>query len=70
MRIVLAQMANPMITNEDMEQSALMYVHAVSKLVETRTKEGRIEELGGDAAVKRLLAAVEVSWSLYQLAKD
>jgi len=70
MRIVLAQMANPMITNEDMEQSALMYVHAVSKLVETRIKEGRIEELGGDAAVKRFLAAVEVRWSLYQLAKD
>ncbi|KAL8296022.1 hypothetical protein RB600_001488 [Gaeumannomyces tritici] len=59
MRIVLAQMANPMITNEDMKQSASMYVHAISKLVETRIAEGRIEELGGDAVVKPFLAAVE-----------
>jgi hypothetical protein len=64
-RIVLAQMANPRITNEDMEQSASMYVHAVSKLVETRIAEGRMEELGGDTAVTRFLAAVKVGSSLY-----
>ena len=40
MHIVLAQMANPMITNEIMKQSAPMYVEAVSKLVETRMAEG------------------------------
>jgi len=69
MRVVLAQMANPMITNEDMGQSAPMYVHAISKLVETRIAEGRIEELGGGTAVKRFRAAVEVRSSLQQLAK-
>ena len=69
MRIVLAQMANPVITNENMEQSALMYVHAISKLVETRMAEGRIEELGGDTAVKRFQAAMEVRSPLLQLAK-
>ena len=68
-RIVLAQMANPMITNENMKQSALMYVHAISKLVENRMAEGRIEELGGDTAVKRFQAAVEVRSPLLQLVK-
>jgi hypothetical protein len=59
-RIVLAQMANPMITNEDMEQSAPMYVHAMSKLIETRIAEERIEGLGGETAVKRLRVKIEV----------
>ena len=60
MRIVLDQMANPMITNENMKQSAPLYVYAISRLVENRMAEGRIEELGGDTAVKRFQAAVEV----------
>ncbi len=48
----LPKWRNPMITNEDMEQSAPMYVHAVSKLVETRMAEGRVDELGGGCCSK------------------
>ena len=50
--------------NENMKQSTPMYVHAISKLVKTRIAEGRIEELGGNTAVKRFQAAVEVRSSL------
>lgn len=60
MRTVLDQMANPAITNENMEQSALMYVDAVSRLVQDRIAEGREEELGGTAAVQRFLTNVQV----------
>jgi hypothetical protein len=60
MRIVLAQIANPGITNEDTKQSAPMYVDAVSKLVETRIVKGRIGELGGNATVNRFPSNVKV----------
>lgn len=42
-----------------------MYVHAVSKLVETRIAEGRMKELVGGTAAKRFRTAVEEFNELY-----
>ncbi len=65
-RTVAEQMANPHITNEDMEWSAPKYVRVVARLVGLRLRRGRVDELGGEAAVRRLLALLQVSlsWSL------
>ncbi|KXX77152.1 hypothetical protein MMYC01_207566 [Madurella mycetomatis] len=60
MQVVLAQMANPDITNEEMKQSAPKRVHVVAKLVTARLKEFGVEGLGGEAAVTEFFASVKV----------
>ncbi|EFX03349.1 hypothetical protein CMQ_5399 [Grosmannia clavigera kw1407] len=60
LQIVAAQMRNPHITNEDMEWSAPKYVRIVARLVEMRLRNGRVTEMGGEAAMRRLLAMLKV----------
>ncbi|KAK3360788.1 hypothetical protein B0T24DRAFT_540016 [Lasiosphaeria ovina] len=61
LQVVIAQMKIPAITNEDMESSAPKYVSMVADLVRTKVKNGRVEELGGKAAVMRFFASMKVS---------
>ena len=60
LKVVVAQMKNPRITNEKMAQSAPKYVRVVSGLVTNRIKTGRVEEMGGRDAVGRFFALVKV----------
>ena len=64
MHAILRQMSKPATTNEDMEWSAPKLVRVVAKLVAARVKDGGVEELGGEATVKRFFASVKVcsSW--------
>ncbi|CAK7271497.1 hypothetical protein SEPCBS57363_004650 [Sporothrix epigloea] len=58
--VVTAQMQNPHITNEEMEWSAPRYVRVVSRMVAARLQSGRgIDDMGGEAAVRRLLALMQ-----------
>ncbi|EJT68069.1 hypothetical protein GGTG_14353 [Gaeumannomyces tritici R3-111a-1] len=54
LKVVIAQLKNPEITNEDMASSAPKYVQVVKRLVANRMKAGRVEEMGGRDAVARL----------------
>lgn len=60
LKVVVAQMKNPRITNEKMAQSAPKYVRVVSGLVTNRIKTGRVEEMGGRDAVGTFFALVKV----------
>jgi hypothetical protein len=60
LKVIVAQMKNPRITNEEMAQSAPKYVRVVSGLVTNRIKTGRVEEMGGRDAVDRFFALVKV----------
>ncbi|CAK7563508.1 MAG: hypothetical protein SEPTF4163_001377 [Sporothrix epigloea] len=58
--VVTTQMQNPHITNEEMEWSAPRYVRVVSRMVAARLQSGRgIDDMGGEAAVRRLLALMQ-----------
>ncbi|KAK4139194.1 uncharacterized protein C8A04DRAFT_16078 [Dichotomopilus funicola] len=59
-RIVLAELKNPAITNEEMKKSAPKLVRAVTRLVEAKVNEGRKEELGGEDAVNKFFKSVKV----------
>lgn len=59
LQVVAAQMRNPHITNEDMEWSAPKYVRLVARLVEMRLRNGRVMELGGEPAIRRLLTLLK-----------
>ncbi|KXX81132.1 ATP synthase subunit alpha [Madurella mycetomatis] len=63
MQVVLAQIRNPAITNEDMKRSAPNLVHAVAKLVAAKVKEGGVEELGSEVAVREFFESVKVRLS-------
>ncbi|KAK3290207.1 uncharacterized protein B0H64DRAFT_436431 [Chaetomium fimeti] len=57
-QVVLAELNNPATTNEEMKTTAPKLVGVVATLVETKVKEGRVEELGGEAAVKGFFESV------------
>lgn len=59
LEVVVAQLKNPDITNEDMASSAPKYVQIVKRLVTNRMNAGRVEEMGGPAAVARLSALLK-----------
>ncbi|KAL8367055.1 hypothetical protein RB599_010966 [Gaeumannomyces hyphopodioides] len=59
LKVVVAQLKNPEITNEDMASSAPKYVQVVKRLVANRMKAGRVEEMGGRDAVARLSALLK-----------
>jgi hypothetical protein len=59
-QVVRAELKNTDATNEAMEETAPKLVHVVAQLVEDKVKEGRVEELGGKAAVESFFDAVKV----------
>ena len=60
LQVVTAQIRNPRITNEDVKWSATKYIPAVEKLVRGKVDSGRVEELGGEAAIRRIFLAIKV----------
>jgi len=60
LQVVTAQVRDPRITNEDVKRSAAKYVSVVGKLVTGRVKGDRVEDLGGEAVVKRIFIAIKV----------
>ena len=59
-QVVLAELNNPATTNEEMKMTAPKLVDVVKTLVEAKVKEGRVEELGGEAAVRGFFESVKV----------
>ncbi|KAK4463628.1 ATP synthase subunit alpha [Cladorrhinum samala] len=59
-QVVLDELNNPATTNEDMKTTAPKLAGVVATLVEAKVKEGRVEELGGEAAVKGFFESVKV----------
>ncbi len=59
-QVVLAELNNPATTNEEMKTTAPKLVGVVATLVKAKVKEGRIEELGGKAAVRGFVESVKV----------
>lgn len=57
LQVLIDQMRNPDITNEDV---APVYVHAVQKLLKNRIAAGRLDSIGGQAAVATIDALVVV----------
>jgi len=58
-QVVLAELKNPATTNEEMKTTAPKLVGVVATLVEAKVKEGRVEELGGEAAVRGFFESVK-----------
>jgi hypothetical protein len=71
LEVVADQVRNPQITNENMEETVKVYIYHILDLMSMRVKNGRIEEIGGQDEVKRVLALVKVGEALplvlYQL---
>ncbi|KAK4206393.1 hypothetical protein QBC37DRAFT_300890 [Rhypophila decipiens] len=61
LKVIIAQLKNPDITNEDMTWSAPKLVQAVERLIANRVKAHRMEEMGGRDAVARISALRKVS---------
>lgn len=59
-QVVLGELNNPATTNEEMKTTAPKLVGVVATLVEAKVKEGRVEELGGEAAVRGFFESVKV----------
>ncbi len=61
LKVVVAQMENPWITNEKIAKSAPKYVRVVSGLVSNRVRTGRVEEMGGRDTVEKFFGLVKVN---------
>ncbi|KAK3901961.1 hypothetical protein C8A05DRAFT_15915 [Staphylotrichum tortipilum] len=59
-QVMLWELKNPSTTNEEMKMTAPKLVRTVAKLVRARVSEAGAEALGGEDAVKRFSASVEV----------
>ncbi|KAK3897100.1 ATP synthase subunit alpha [Staphylotrichum tortipilum] len=59
-QVILAELKNPATTNEEMEKTGPKLVSVVAELVEAKVKEARVEELGGEAAVRGFFESVKV----------
>ncbi|KAK0749761.1 hypothetical protein B0T18DRAFT_407523 [Schizothecium vesticola] len=59
LKVVIAQMKNPDVTNEDMEPSASKYVRVVKELLENRIQAGREVGVGGQDTTARFFSLLE-----------
>ena len=59
-QVVLAELKSPETTNEEMKTTAPNLVGVVATLVEAKVKEARVEDLGGEAAVRGFFESVMV----------
>ncbi|KAK0710349.1 hypothetical protein B0T26DRAFT_724671 [Lasiosphaeria miniovina] len=70
LRVVIAQIRNPDITNEDIGSSASKYVHIIERLLMNRVRAGREEEVGGQDAIVRYSSLCKACLSVIPSAKD
>ncbi|KAK4456960.1 hypothetical protein QBC42DRAFT_48711 [Cladorrhinum samala] len=59
LKVVVAQMKNPEITNEDMEPSASKYIRVVKELLENRIQAGREGGVGDRDIIARFFSLLE-----------